>query len=204
MAGISNHRGPRITGGRFHGRRLFVPSSQVTRPARARVRRSVFDILAQTVAGTRWLDLYAGSGSLGLEALSRGAEFVAFVEAGKDGSRSLSRNLEELRVGEDEACMVRRRIPQLFQQPAPGAPFDLVSMDPPFIVSREADSLKALCEGLSAAGRNGWWHSETRLIWEEPGRAPAPVPGGFEEVDRRDYGTSRVRFFRFVGEFAGD
>src|SRR5262247_3722461 len=84
---------PRILAGRFRGRALLVPEGRVTRPVRALVRRSLFDSLQGELEEARWLDLFAGSGSFGLEALSRGAAHATFVEAGLEGVRCLRENL---------------------------------------------------------------------------------------------------------------
>ncbi len=193
----SQDRRPRILTGRFRGRGLRVPRGQVTRPARARVRRSLFDILQAEVPGTQWLDLFAGSGSLGIEALSRGANHATFVEAGRPGLQCLKANLQELSLCPPEAVILSRRIPELFfATPPAGAPFQFASMDPPFAISRSSAQLQALCEGLSAGIDAGWWTDDALLVWEEPEPSPDPVPRGFREEDRRLFGTSRLRFLR--------
>jgi len=199
VAGQAKDRGPRILGGRFRGRQLTVPRGLVTRPARALVRRSVFDILQDGPVGAAWLDLYAGSGSFGIEALSRGARVATFVEGGRAGRACLQRNLQALGVPPAEAHLDPRRIPDLFLRgaPAAGAPFAFISMDPPFAVSRDPEQLARLVAGLGTAGERGWWTPAALLIWEEPADAPAPPVPGFAAEDRREYGTSRVRLLRF-------
>jgi 16S rRNA (guanine966-N2)-methyltransferase len=165
---------------------------------RTRVRRSVFDILQEFVAGCAWLDLYAGSGSFGIEALSRGARAASFVEAGAAGLACLRRNLADLGLAPPEAEILRRRLPGALEGAPPRtAPFDIVSLDPPFAVSREPRSLEELCAALARAGERGWFRRGTLLIWEEPAGAPAPVPRGFEESDLREFGTSRVRILEY-------
>jgi 16S rRNA (guanine966-N2)-methyltransferase len=189
-----------VLAGRFKGRALLVPEGLVTRPVRALVRRSIFDSLQGELEGARWLDLYAGSGSFGIEALSRGAMHATFVEAGARGVECLRANLEKLRLESDEAELLDARLPQLLTQPPPrGAPFDVVSMDPPFAISRTGDDLRELLLALRGAGALGWWRDGALLLWEEPADAAAPEVPGFELVDRREYGTSRVRRFRARG-----
>lgn len=198
-------RAPIIIAGRFRGRRLRVPEGRITRPARARVRRSLLDILQPRLPGSRWLDLYAGSGSLGLEALSRGAECAWLVEAGSEGLQCLEHNLRALQLGAPEVRVISRSVPELFLDPElrPAVPFTLISMDPPFAVSRSARLLQELCEGLARAAVLGWFEPGALLAWEEPAEAPAPLPGGFREVDVRRYGTSRVRFLEVEAAPAG-
>lgn len=194
-------RAPRILAGRFRGRALFVPEGMVTRPARALVRRSLFDSLQQAVVGTRWLDLFAGSGSFGLEALSRGALHATFVEAGREGIRCLRENLARLGLAAPEAELLTGRLPALLHQPPPaGAPFDFIALDPPFPLIRASDTRAELLAGLTAAGRAGWWHPGALLCFEEPGDSPAELPEGFVEEARREHGaTSRLRRLRFTG-----
>ena len=183
---------------------LAVPAGRATRPARARLRRTVFDILQQRVLDVSWLDLYAGSGSFGIEALSRGARQVSFVEAGREGHACLLQNLKKLGLARPEAEVLRRRLPELLHNSPPQfAPFDFVTLDPPFAISRQAQDLDRLLTGLVAAGEKGWWAAGCELIWEEPSDAPAPTPTGFEQIDQRPFGSSRLRILRFLGEPAG-
>jgi len=188
---------PRILAGRFRGRALLVPSGRVTRPVRALVRRSIFDSLLMEFEGGRWLDLFAGSGSFGIEALSRGAAHATFVESGREGVRCLRENLAKLALRPEEATLLAAELPGVLLQPPPAAPYDFISLDPPFVLSREGDHLKALVSALGAAGAAGWWSPDALLLWEEPSDAPAPVPVGFAEEQCRSYGTSRVRRLRF-------
>jgi 16S rRNA (guanine966-N2)-methyltransferase len=185
-----------VLAGRFRGRALQVPEGRVTRPVRALVRRSIFDSLQGELEGVRWLDLYAGSGSFGIEALSRGAAHATFVEAGAEGLRCLRGNLAMLQLEPGEAALVTARLPERLLGPAPGPPFQFASLDPPFAVSRDGDQLRLLVEALAAAARGGWLEPGSLLVWEEPSDAPAPVPAGFLEEERREHGTSRVRRLR--------
>jgi len=192
-------RAPRILAGRFRGRALLVPEGRVTRPVRALVRRSIFDSLQGQLDGARWLDLFAGSGSFGIEALSRGAAHATFVEAGREGLRCLRANLDQLSLAPEESTLLSARLPELLLSPAPGQPYDFVSLDPPFAESRQGDRLDLLVAALGSAARHGWWGPGALLVWEEPSDARPPVPVGFREESRREHGTSRVRRLRFVG-----
>lgn len=193
-------RAPRVVAGRFRGRALLVPEGRVTRPVRTLVRRSIFDALHAELAGSRWLDLFAGSGSFGIEALSRGAVHATFVEAGVEGIRCLRENLARLELALPEARLVTERLPDYLLEPPPsGAPFDFIALDPPFAVSRSGDELKELVDALARAGASGWWKPGALLVWEEPSDSAAPVPHHFVEEGRRTYGASRVRRLRYGG-----
>jgi 16S rRNA (guanine966-N2)-methyltransferase len=193
-------RAPRVLAGRFRGRALLVPRGRVTRPVRALVRRSIFDSLATEIDGSRWLDLYAGSGSFGIEALSRGAAHATFVEFGGEPLRCLRENLARLGLAPPAVDLLAARLPELLRTPPPaGAPFDFVALDPPFALVRDGDALRSFVEALGAAAAAGWVRPGGRLIWEEPSDAAAPVPPGFEELSRREHGVSRVRRLRFGG-----
>jgi 16S rRNA (guanine966-N2)-methyltransferase len=168
---------------------------------RALVRRSLFDSLQTDLEGGAWLDLFAGSGSFGIEALSRGAAHATFVEAGREGIRCLRDTLGRLGLAPPEAVLLTARIPDLLMRPPPtgSGPFDFVSLDPPFAVMRDGDELRRLVSGLAEAGRQGWFRPGCLLAWEEPADAAEPVPEGFSVADLRGYGTSRVRRLRFGG-----
>ena len=156
----------------------------------------MFDILGAAVVGARWLDLYAGSGSLGIEALSRGAAHATFVEAGRAGLRSLEANLAYLELRPPEAIIETRPLPAFLWGSRPdGGPFDFVSLDPPFRVCRQEEPRAALVAGLPNLVDSGWLSPGARLLWEEPDDAPDPVPDGFAEIDRRAYGSARLRIF---------
>jgi 16S rRNA (guanine966-N2)-methyltransferase len=190
-------RAPRILAGRLRGRALLVPAGRVTRPVRALVRRSIFDSLQDRIEGARWLDLFAGSGAFGIEALSRGAAHATFVEADGEGLRCLKENLARLKLAPPQAAVIAARLPDLLRDspPAP-APYEFISLDPPFAVSRTPSELARLVEALRGAGPLGWWRPGALLLWEEPSDAPAPLPGGFVEESVRLHGASRVRRLR--------
>jgi len=194
-------RAPRVLAGRFRGRALLVPSGRVTRPVRALVRRSLFDSLQVELADSAWLDLFAGSGSFGIEALSRGASHATFIEAGREGATCLRENLARLGLAPPEAVLLTTRLPDALHAapPSGSAPYDFVSLDPPFATMRDGDLLRALVDGLAGAGRNGWFRAGALLLWEEPADAEERVPEGFRVETARGYGVSRVRRLRFSG-----
>ncbi|GFE48967.1 methyltransferase [Roseobacter cerasinus] len=152
------------------------------RPTADRVRESLFSVLTHhgVIEGARVLDLFAGTGALGLEALSRGAAHVTFVDDGRVAQGLVRQNIAKLRAEEQTAILKRdaRRLPA-----CEGAAFDLVFLDPPYG--------KGLGEtALRAADAGGWLAPEAFIVWEEA--QPMPVPEGFEPVDQRRYGDTHV------------
>lgn len=201
MSRTDSDRAPRILAGRFRGRALRVPAGRVTRPVRALVRRSLFDSLQPELDGAAWLDLYAGAGSFGLEALSRGAAHATFVESGPEGIRCLRETLARFGLAPPEALLLTARLPELLLHPPPAGagPFDFVSLDPPFALMRDGGELRRLTAALGEAGHRGWFRPGCLLAWEEPADAADPVPERFSVEELRNHGTSRVRRLRFQG-----
>jgi 16S rRNA (guanine966-N2)-methyltransferase len=162
----------RIIGGIWRGRRLRFPPSPEIRPTPDRVRETLFNWLAPRVPGARCLDLFAGSGALGLEALSRGAAHVTFVEREAAAARQISARLAEWGA---HAARVERADARSFLEQAPAAPFDIVFLDPPFASTLLAEAARGL--------EQGGWLSDSALIYVEcpaeataKGRAAAAGP----------------------------
>jgi 16S rRNA (guanine966-N2)-methyltransferase len=126
----------RIVGGQFGGRRLVVPKDARVRPTADRVREAWMSILANELEGARVLDLYAGSGALGLEALSRGAESATFVELNPPSLRALEQNIVTLGVA--DTVTVHRADAMRFAERLPAGAFDLVFADPPYSADHAA------------------------------------------------------------------
>jgi 16S rRNA (guanine966-N2)-methyltransferase len=183
----------RIIGGQFRGTALAEvgkgdPAAHL-RPTSDRVRESLFNVLQggrydQPVTGARVLDLFAGTGALGLEALSRGAAHVTFVENGAAALALLRRNIARTRT-EAETEIDQRDATR--PGPCPGAPFDLVFLDPPYA--------KGMGESALAAARTGGWLApEALVLWEE--RGPMHAPEGFAALETRRYGATHITFLR--------
>jgi 16S rRNA (guanine966-N2)-methyltransferase len=162
----------RIVGGENRGRRLAAPRGRRTRPTAERVREALFDVLGPSVAGTRVLDLYAGTGAIGLEALSRGALRAVFVERDREALRALRQNLERLRLPRAAARIVAGDVPAALDAVARSeAAFDLVFLDPPYRSDLAARTLRALGGSrLLAAG--------ARVVVQHPARTPLPAVAG--------------------------
>lgn len=179
----------RIVAGRFRGRTLADvgrgdPAAHL-RPTSDRVRESLFNVLTggrhgDPVTGARVLDLFAGTGALGLEALSRGAAHATFVERGAPALALLGQNIARTRT-EAETTVLGQDATRLM--PCPVAPFTLVFLDPPYG--------KGLGEAaLAGAQRGGWLAPGAFIVWEE--QAAQPAPEGFTPVDTRRYGGTHV------------
>ena len=186
----------RIISGAFKGRSIVAPQGQGTRPTGDKARQAVFNILehagwAPSLAGARVLDLFAGSGALGLEALSRGAGFCIFVETDADARGAIRDNVEAFgQFG--KARIHRRDATNLGPMPAAdGAPFDLVFLDPPYAKGLGEQALASLLTG-------GWLTAGALIVFERGADEADPVIPGYEALDARDYGATRVHFLRAI------
>jgi 16S rRNA (guanine966-N2)-methyltransferase len=180
----------RIVGGEFRGRPLAAPSSRTIRPTSERLRQTLFDILAHglgdPVPGARVLDLFAGTGALGLEAMSRGAGYVLFVDEDVEARGLIRRNVESL--GLTGRSKVYRRDAAALGDLGGLAPFDLAFADPPYG--------KGLGErALSEAAAGGWLKPGAIAVLEESAKAEVAAIYGLEPLDRREIGDSALFFF---------
>jgi 16S rRNA (guanine966-N2)-methyltransferase len=181
----------RIVGGRLKGRNLASPSTQAIRPTADRLRESVFNILIHAydnpLQEARVLDLFAGTGALGIEAVSRGAAFALFVDNGAEARALLRNNVEALALG--GATKVFRRDATNLGPAHPVEPFSLVFLDPPYG--------KGLAEKALASLRNGGWLTPgALLVVEEAKAASFKAPVGFEELERRAYDDTEFVFLQ--------
>lgn len=183
----------RIVGGEFKGRAIAAPAGRDTRPTSDRARESVFNVLAHAdwspgVEGRRVLDLFAGSGALGLEAMSRGAAFALFVETDAAARGTIRDNIEALGLF-GTTRIHRRDATDLGVKPAGlGDPFDLVFLDPPYG--------KGLGERTLAKLGAGGWITADALIMLEVGADETPKLEAFETLDERGYGAAKVFFLK--------
>jgi 16S rRNA (guanine966-N2)-methyltransferase len=177
----------RIVAGDHRGRTLFVPDGSHVRPTSDRVREALFNILEHSIRpprGAKVLDLFAGSGALGLEALSRGAEFVLFVDDHADSRAAVRRNIEALGAT-GHTKLYRRDATKLGPLPkgVPG-PFNLVFLDPPYD--------KGLVPLAVASATEGKWLSPNALLVIECGANETLELDGFKIVDQRVYGDTSL------------
>ncbi|CAH1654932.1 Ribosomal RNA small subunit methyltransferase D [Hyphomicrobiales bacterium] len=185
----------RIIGGDHKGRRLAAPKSSAVRPTSDRLRETVFNVLAHgyddPVPGARVLDLFAGTGALGLEALSRGAAFAILVDDGTEARGLMRANVETLGVA--GVTRILRRNATHMGPVMPLEPSTLVFCDPPYG--------KGLAErALISAAEGGWLAPDAIVVVEEAAGAGFTVPGGFAMLDRRDYGETEVIFMAWGSE----
>jgi 16S rRNA (guanine966-N2)-methyltransferase len=182
----------RIVGGTLKGSRLAAPASDRVRPTSDRTREAVFNILTHgidgfDIEGARVLDLFAGTGALGLEALSRGARSCLFVDDHAESRALIRRNVETLALT-GVTRIFRRDATRLGPAERMG-PFDLVFADPPYG--------KGLAErALASAREGGWLVPGAVVVVEESAEAELSAPEGFAEIDRRRYGDTQVVFLR--------
>jgi 16S rRNA (guanine966-N2)-methyltransferase len=182
----------RVIGGRLRGRALAGPKSSAIRPTTDRLRESLFNILvhayADPIAGARVLDLFAGTGALGIEALSRGATFVLFVEDGAEGRALIRENVAALGLG--GVTRIFRRDATRLGAAYPIEPFSLVFLDPPYG--------QGLAETTLISARGGRWLAPDALIVvEEATKAHFTPPEGFAELEKRVYDDSLFVILRF-------
>jgi 16S rRNA (guanine966-N2)-methyltransferase len=183
----------RIVAGKFRGKQLSSPEDDSIRPTADRVRESVFNILASRLgpsfAGLRVLDLFAGTGALGLEALSRGASNIVFVDTGAEARGLIRDHIEAFGAG-GVAKLLRRDATALGPAGTMG-PVDLVFLDPPYGQGLGELALAALKDG-------GWLKPETVLVLEESSDVTMKLPDGFALDDRREYGAAAVHFLSLI------
>ncbi len=180
----------RIGAGTSKGRRLRVPRG--VRPTQERVRGAIFHMLGDRVHGARVLDLFAGAGSLGLEALSRGADRAVFVERDPRVVRTLRANLSESGLGDRAEVWSADVLRTLARLGRGEARFDLVFLDPPYGRGLVGRTLKALAA-------SGILAPEAVVVVESGAREEEPLPMGFELVRDRRYGDTRVRILTWRG-----
>ena len=182
----------RIVAGRFRGRALVAPQGAVTRPTSDRLRESIFNILSHgsfPLENARVLDLFAGTGALGLEAISRGARFGLFVEEDANARGAIRANIEAL--GLTGATKLFRRDAAALgpMPPSAGGPFDLVFTDPPY-------GRDLVVPSLAGARQGGWLAADAAFVVETASDDAFETPEGFELVQTRAYGDTTVRILR--------
>jgi 16S rRNA (guanine966-N2)-methyltransferase len=181
----------RIVGGSLRGRTLAGPKSAAIRPTADRLRESLFNILAHAygdpVGGARVLDLFAGTGALGIEALSRGADFALFIDQGAEARALLRENVTSLGLG--GRSRIFRRDATKLGPVHPLEPFSLAFLDPPY-------GQGLAHEALAAARIGGWLLPGALVIVEEAAKAQFSAPEGFRERERRPYDDTEFIFLQ--------
>jgi 16S rRNA (guanine966-N2)-methyltransferase len=183
----------RVVGGSLRGRALAAPTSQSIRPTADRLREALFNILIHAYdnpfAGARVLDLFAGTGALGIEALSRGSAFTLFVDDGAEARALLRENVATLGLG--GTSRIFRRDATKLGPAHPVEPFSLAFLDPPYG--------KGLAEqALASARTGGWLVPDALIVIEEAKKSAFAAPEGFAEIERRAYDDTEFVVLRLA------
>jgi 16S rRNA (guanine966-N2)-methyltransferase len=181
----------RVAGGKFGGRTLVTPADQRVRPTSDKVRQALFNILAHrdlgdfTLEGAAVIDLFAGTGALGIEALSRGAKFCLFVEDDADSRALVRENIEALGLTGISKIWRRDATDLGPMNTGSGGPFDLAFLDPPY--------RKGLAEKCLASLKTGGWLAQHAVVIVETAADETLAAEGYDLLDTRDYGETSVR-----------
>jgi 16S rRNA (guanine966-N2)-methyltransferase len=188
----------RIVSGEFRGKALITPAGQTTRPTSDRARQAIFNILEHAawspgLHDVRVVDLFAGSGALGFEALSRGAAFCLFVETDEAARGAIRENVDAMHLF-GRTRVHRRDATQLGQRPgADGPAFGMAFLDPPYAKGLGETALAKLAAG-------GWLAPAAIVVLERGADEPPLAVAGYEQLDVRDYGAAKVWFLRYPGQ----
>jgi 16S rRNA (guanine966-N2)-methyltransferase len=183
----------RIVGGEFRGRSLATPCSQSIRPTTDRTREALFNVITHVfpgrIEGVRVLDLFSGTGALGIEALSRGAGFCLFIEESAEGRGIIRENVEALAL-QGRTKLFRRDATRLGTV-GTMHPFSLLFADPPYGKGLGELALKSALDG-------GWLADDALCVVEEVAEASFQIGPGFRLVDQRRYGDTAIRFLKRI------
>lgn len=184
----------RIIGGKFRNRPIFSPKGIQTRPTSGLVRKAIFDMCQADTENAKFLDLFAGSGAMGIEALSRGASHATFVDASRLACQCIKKNLEQLEI-EKEGTVLCGDVGRMIDRLSKGEPFDLIYIDPPYgegyipLVLQKIDRAHLLAKG-------------GRLFAEESGAAIKMLDtlslNSLKKIEERRYGSSYVVEFSTI------
>ena len=179
----------RIISGTARGRTIVAPAGDRTRPTQDKVRESLFNIIRWDVMDARVLDLFAGTGALSLESLSRGAKSAVMIDADRAACEAIKKNIAACRMGDRARLIVRDYRQAIDQLASEGAQFDVAFLDPPYRMENTGEMCAALYDkGLLA---------KAFLLVVEHKRGLAPlVDERFEAFDQRDYGDTQITFIR--------
>lgn len=187
----------RVISGSAKGRRLRLVPGGGTRPIGDRVKEALFNILGPTVKGTAWLDLFAGTGSVGIEALSRGASRVVFLDNDRQAVRTIEQNLEITGLGEG-ASVIRADSLQLLAAPSGREAFDFVFVAPPQYHEQWSRALYLL------DASQGWLHPDAQVIVQlDPKEYRDERFDRLALIDRRKYGSTELLFYENEGDEGG-
>jgi len=187
----------RIVAGKLKGRAIVAPEGMGTRPTSDRARQAIFNVLehaawAEPLQGARVMDLFAGSGALGFEAMSRGAAFALFVETDEDARGAIRDNADAFGIMGATRVHRRSAIDLGVRPGSDGEAFDLAFLDPPYGKGLGEQALARLIEG-------NWLKPGAIVVFERGSDEPEIGTPGYDRLDARDYGAARVLFLRRGG-----
>lgn len=174
----------RIIAGKYGGRKIETPDGKKTHPMAERVRNAMFNSIGDEVIGARVLDAFAGSGAVGIEALSRGAAHVTFIERDRVAQRVIAENVELLGI-EEQSKIIKASV-SAWASTYEGEPFDLIFVDPPYHDPQFSTAMQI--SGLLKPG--------ALMVLSRPGRSESPTKSGVVVVDNRSYGDAALTYFR--------
>lgn len=173
----------RVIGGMYGGRKLDAPAGNKTHPMGERIRNALFNSLGDVVVGARVLDIFAGTGAVGIEALSRGAASAVFIERDKIAQKCIQNNIDALRI--DNAELIKTTVSNWLQTYS-GGQFDIIFADPPYYDTQQATIQKTI----------GLLKNNGTLVLSWPEKQPAPVLDGLVVVFERAYAGARIVMYK--------
>jgi len=186
----------RIIAGSARGIRLAFPKGAEVRPTADRIREAIFNILADRVIEARVLDLFAGTGAFGIEALSRGASEAVFVENNRACVAAIRENLEKTRFSDQAAVIVAGALSFPHAAAPPVGPFDIIFLDPPYHLSRTCEQGSRMARLMARLGTPHLLATGGIVVFEHASMAKVPDEfGSVRRSDRRDYGSTAVSFY---------
>jgi len=187
----------RVTGGEMRGRAIRVPRADV-RPTQDRVREALFSSLQNLIPDSRFLDLFAGSGAVGLEAWSRGAAEVCWVEESGHVYKVLQKNVDLLCGDEFRSSLktVRSDVFGFLARPAAAPEFDIIFADPPYVKAWREKDLPTPSELMAAVLKSGLLEPDGIMVLEQGAKEDPPQIEGWEMIRDKRYGAAQLRFFR--------
>jgi 16S rRNA (guanine966-N2)-methyltransferase len=174
----------RIISGRFGGRKIQAPDTSRTHPMSERIRNALFNSVGSEIHDAHVLDTFAGTGAVGLEALSRGAARITFIEKDRVAQKVLTENIQTLDV-ESTTEIIRTSVSSWLSM-YQGEAFDVIFVDPPY-----HDTQFSTVERLFGVLKPGGL-----MVLSHPGRGEEPTKAGVVVVDNRSYGNAFLTFYR--------
>lgn len=182
----------RIIAGSMRSRTIVAPKGNDTRPTLDRTRESLFSIIAGNVPDAKVLDLYAGSGALALESISRGAEKAVVCDCSREAAKAIKLNIETLKVGDQVRFLFMQDLQAIALLGKEKAQFDLVFLDPPYRISTDP-----ACKAMAEAGIL----MEDALVVIEHDVRMSPAPEKcYTLIDKRQYRDTVISFYQFNAE----